>query len=192
MYSLKGHKGLITQCSFMKSQNVLITRWVMSNILISAHLFLVNNCQISPMTENANELRKGQFDLQYWTLNLIFVPTVLFWTGCTYIYYSIYLHAVNSFSLQKEMYAKVSSVHGASILTVKPKPDRTATVYKCSLIPVHMYCAYRCTLFPTKCTWHHLESSAQTISLPCLLRYFNFTDWAYDFVFLSSVLKTVL
>ena len=27
----------------MKSQNILITRWVMTNILISAHLFLVNN-----------------------------------------------------------------------------------------------------------------------------------------------------
>ena len=29
--------------------------------------------------------RKGQFDLQYLhvTSNLLFVPTVLFWTGCT-------------------------------------------------------------------------------------------------------------
>lgn len=32
IYSLKGHKGLITQCYFMKSQNILITRWVMTNI----------------------------------------------------------------------------------------------------------------------------------------------------------------
>ena len=35
--SFKGHKGLITECYFMKSQNILITRWVNSLLKVIFH-----------------------------------------------------------------------------------------------------------------------------------------------------------
>ena len=87
-YSLKGHKGLITQCYFMKSQNILLTRWVMTKI--TAGIFYQVSKQVPNLMEDFNgftgthciKCQNSVFSI-YQYLFFVPVPTDLFWTRHT-------------------------------------------------------------------------------------------------------------